>query len=103
MKFSHNKPNSEPAINKFIEMKHPIPFLEPNCLYLMPSMPEEVAASINQTLTDMMDVNVKSGNLFNDYTCIHLRNLPFSEVWTKRHHSEGCFYLRRQSVPSVCL
>ena len=79
MKFSHNKPNSEPAISKFIEMEHPIPFLEPNCLYLMPSMPEEVAASINQTITDMMDVDKKPDSLFNDYTCIHLRNLPFSD------------------------
>lgn len=80
MKFSHNKPNSEPAINKFIEMEHPIPFLETNRFYLMPSMPEEVAISINQTLTDMMDVDEKPDDLFNSYTCIHLRNLPFSDT-----------------------
>lgn len=80
MKFSHNKPNSEPAINKFIEMKHPIPFLEPNRLYLMPSMPEKVAESINQTLTDMMDVDENPDDLFNVYTYIHLRNLPFSDT-----------------------
>ena len=76
MKFSHNKPNSEPAINKFIEMKHPIPFLEPNCLYLMPSMPEEVAVSINQMLTDMMDVDEKPDDIFKDYTCIYLQKTP---------------------------
>ena len=92
MKFSHNKPNSEPAISKFIEMEHPIPFLEPNCLYLMPSMPEEVAASINQTITDMMDVDKKPDSLFNDYTCIHLRNLPFSDnnILKTTILQEGC-------------
>lgn len=92
MKFSHNKPNSEPVINKVIETKHHFPFLEPNRLYLMPSMPEEVAVSINQTLTDMMDVNVKSANLFNDYTCIHLRNLPFSDnnILKTTILKEGC-------------
>ena len=92
MKFSHNKPNSEPAISKFIEMEHPIPFLEPNCLYLMPSMPEEVAASINQALTDMMDVDKKPDSLFNDYTCIHLRNLPFSDnnILKTTILQEGC-------------
>ena len=76
MKFSHNKPNSEPAINKFIEMEHPIPFLETNRFYLMPSMPEEVAESINQTLTDMMDVDEKPDDIFKDYTCIHLQKPP---------------------------
>ena len=80
MKFSHNKPNSEPAISKFIEMEHPIPYLEPNCLYLMPSMPEEVAVRINQTLADITDKDENPDDLFNAYTYIHLRNLPFSDT-----------------------
>ena len=70
MKFSHNKPISEPAISKFIEMEHPIPYLEPNCLYLMPSMPEEVAVRINQTLTDITDKDENPDDLFNNSSLI---------------------------------
>ena len=81
MKFSHNKPNSEPVKYKFIEMEHPFLFLEPNRLYLMPSMPEEVAVSINQTLADMMDVDEKPDDIFKDYTCIHLQKPPLLDYF----------------------
>ena len=80
MKFSHNKPNIEPVISKFIEMKHPIPCLEPNCLYLMPSMPEKLAVTVKEIVTNLMYATERTDYLFECYTCIHLQDLAFSDT-----------------------
>ena len=81
MKFSHNKPNSEPIKGKVIKMEHRIPFLETNCLYLMPSMPEKLAVTVKEIVTNLMYATERTDYLFECYTCIHLlQDLAYSDT-----------------------
>lgn len=77
MKIINNNPKYEPAIGKFVHMDHQLSLLEADCLYLMPSISDEMSQEVKNALQNQMKVAEITGEFIGNYSCIALQENPY--------------------------
>lgn len=79
MKIINNNPKYEPAIGKFVHMDHQLSLLEADCLYLMPSISDEMSQEVKNALQNQMKVAEITGDFMGNYSCMALQENPYLE------------------------
>lgn len=79
MKIINNNPKYEPAIGKFVHMDHQLSLLEADCLYLMPSISDEMSQEVRTALQNQMKVAEITGEFMGNYSCMALQENPYLE------------------------
>lgn len=79
MKIINNNPKYEPAIGKFVHMDHQLSLLEADCLYLMPSISDEMSQEVKNALQNQMKVAEITGEFMGNYSCMALQENPYLE------------------------
>ena len=92
MKIINNNPSVEAAIGKICSTTKPISFQVENCLYLLPSIKEEIVNQVKKTISNQMQIARMTGDFLGSYTCtylqkqIHIEDKGIQEAIEK----EGC-------------
>lgn len=85
MKIINNEPSIEPTIGKIISIKKAMLFLEENCIYLLPSIMEDNAQKIKETIKNTMKIADSTGNFLASYSCIPLmENFYIEDSYLKK-------------------
>lgn len=79
MKTINNNPKYEPAIGKFAQIGHQLSFLEVDCLYLMPSVSDEISQEIKTAFQNQMKVAEITGDFMGNYSSMPLQEIPYLE------------------------
>lgn len=93
MKIINNNPKYEPAIGKFAQIGHQLSFLEVDCLYLMPSVSDEMSQEIKTAFQNQMKVAEITGDFMGNYSSMPLQEIPYledkdlSESFTKEEYN----------------
>ena len=93
MKIINNNPKNEPAIGKFAQIGHQLSFLEVDCLYLMPSVSDEISQEIKTAFQNQMNVAEITGDFMGNYSSMPLQEIPYledkdlSESFTKEEYN----------------
>lgn len=77
MKIINNNPKYEPAIGKFVHMDHQLSLLEADCLYLMPSISDEMSQEVKNALQNQMKVAEITGEFMGNYSSMALQENPY--------------------------
>lgn len=92
MKIINNNPSVEAAIGKICSTTKPISFQVENCLYLLPSIKEEIVDKVKKTISNQMQIAKMTGDFLGSYSCtylqkkIHIEDESIQEAIEK----EGC-------------
>lgn len=101
MKIINNNPSLEAAIGKICSTSKPISFQVENCLYLLPSIKEEMAEKVKELIGNQMEIAKMTGDFLGSYTCIHLqKNLYIADKDIQEAiEMEGCNAILPLSFP----
>lgn len=79
MKMINNNPKYEPAIGKFAQLGGKLTFLQTDCLYLMPSVSDEMGQEIKTALQNQIKIAEMTGESMGCYSCMPLQEIPYLE------------------------
>lgn len=101
MKIINNNPSVETAIGKICSTAHHISFQVENCLYLLPSIKEEMAEKVKEIIGNQMQIAKMTGDFLGSYTCTHLqKNLHIEDEGIQEAiEKEGCNAILPLSFP----
>lgn len=92
MKIINNNPSVEAAIGKICSTTKPISFQVENCLYLLPSIKEEIVDKVKKTISNQMQIAKMTGDFLGSYTCTYLQKQIYieDEGIQETIEKEGC-------------